>query len=137
MDTPASMDVDVAIVGGGMVGASCALALSGCGRRVALIEGVPLESGRQPSFDERTTALGNASRRIFEALGVWAHMQPEAQAITSIHVSEAGHFGVARLEASEQGVDAFGYVVPNRVIGAALWRALMQADDLVLRVPAQ
>ncbi len=137
MDTPASMDVDVAIVGGGMVGASCALALSGCGRRVALIEGVPLESGRQPSFDERTTALGNASRRIFEALGVWAQMQPEAQAITTIHVSEAGHFGVARLEASEQGIDAFGYVVPNRVIGAALWRALMQADDLVLRVPAQ
>ncbi len=137
MSTPATPEVDVAIVGGGMVGASCALALTGSGRRVALIESVALQSGRQPSFDERTTALGNASRRIFEALGVWQEMQPEAQAITSIHISEAGHFGVARLNAGEQGIEAFGYVVPNRVIGAALWRALAQREDLLLRVPAQ
>ncbi len=64
--------VDVAIVGGGMVGASLAAALSGTGVRVLLIESVALADPSQPSFDERTTALGNASRRIFEALGAVA-----------------------------------------------------------------
>jgi 2-octaprenyl-6-methoxyphenol hydroxylase len=127
---------DVAIVGGGMVGASCALALAGTTRRVVLIEGVALHTSDQPSFDERTTALGNASRRIFEALGVWQRMAPHAAAIRSIHISESGRFGCARLNAREQGVDALGYVVANRVIGASLWGALEEAQGVSLRVPA-
>jgi len=127
---------DVAIVGGGMVGASCALALAGTGRSVVLIEAVKPDAGNQPSFDERTTALGNASRRIFEGLGVWQRMQPAAAAIRTIHISDAGRFGFARLQALEQGIDAFGYVVANRVIGASLWAALADAEGVSLRVPA-
>src|SRR6201991_1097670 len=103
-------EFDVAIVGGGMVGASFALALRATRLRVLLIEGVPPDSASQPSFDERTTALGNGSRQIFESLGVWPAMEAEASPIRSIHVSDAGRFGVARLDAKEQGVQAFGYV---------------------------
>jgi 2-octaprenyl-6-methoxyphenol hydroxylase len=128
--------VDVAVVGGGMVGASLAAALIGSGLRVLLIEAVPFGASTQPSFDERTTALGNASRRIFEGLGVWGEIAPAAAAIRAIHVSEAGRFGAAHLSAAEQGIDALGYVVPNRSIGAALWRRLADAHELVLRVPA-
>jgi 2-octaprenyl-6-methoxyphenol hydroxylase len=87
--------VDVAIVGGGMVGASFALALRSTKLKVLLIENVPADSASQPSFDERTTALGNGSRQIFETLGVWSAMQPESAPIRSIHVSDAGRFGVA------------------------------------------
>jgi 2-octaprenyl-6-methoxyphenol hydroxylase len=129
--------VDVAIVGGGMVGASLAVALTGAGARVMLVESVSPRSGAQPSFDERTTALGNASRRIFESLGVWGAVAAEAAAIRAIHVSEAGRFGFARLTAEEQGIDAFGYVVANRRIGAALWERLTTASAVLLRVPAQ
>ena len=130
-------DTDVAIVGGGMVGASLALALSGSGLRVLLLESTPLESAAQPSFDERTTALGNASRRIFQGLGAWEAMAPFAAAIRAIHVSEAGHFGFARLAAAEQGIDAFGYVLANRRIGAALWHGLARAPNVRLCVPAR
>jgi len=130
-------EYDVAIVGGGMVGASCALALAGTGRSVVLIEGTAVDSDAQPSFDERTTALGNASRRIFEGLGVWERMRPGAAPIRTIHVSEAGRFGFARLHAAAQGVDALGYVVANRLIGAALWGALGKARDVSTRVPAR
>src|SRR6266513_2124800 len=134
----AAAEVDVAIVGGGMVGASLAAALWGTGVRVLLVESVPFGTGTQPSFDERTTALGNASRRIFEAIGVWPAIASEAAAIRSIHVSEAGRFCFSRLTASEQGVDAFGYVVANRAIGAALWQKLSSssAPQLLLRMPA-
>jgi len=129
--------VDVAIVGGGMVGASLAAALRGCGVKVLLVESVPFGAEGQSSFDERTTALGNASRRIFESLGVWEAMAAEAQPIRTIHVSDAGRFGFARLESSEQGIEAFGYVVANRRIGAALWQSLAANRDLVLRVPGR
>ena len=132
-----ALAVDVAIVGGGMVGASLAAGLLGTGVRALLIEAVPFGTGAQPSFDERTTALGNASRRVFEGLGVWQQISAEAAAIRAIHISEAGRFGGARLDAAEQGVEAFGYVVPNRRIGAALWGRLEEAAGLTLRVPAQ
>ncbi len=134
---PDSMNVDVAIVGGGMVGASLALALRDLGIDVLLVEGTTPDSRSQSSFDERTTALGNASRRIFEALGVWEDIAPQAAAIRTIHVSDAGRFGFARLRAEEQGIDAFGYVVANRVIGTALWGKLTAAPGITLRVPAR
>jgi 2-octaprenyl-6-methoxyphenol hydroxylase len=130
-------EYDVVVVGGGMVGASFALALRGTALRVLLIESIPPDSAAQPSFDERTTALGNGSRQIFETLGVWPAMAPDAAPIRSIHVSDAGRFGVARLDAAEQGVPAFGYVVPNRVIGRALWAALRTAPNLEIRMPAK
>ena len=60
----------------------------------------------------------------------------EAAAIRSIHISDAGRFGFARLEAHEQGIEAFGYVVANRALGAALWGRLSAAPELTLRVPA-
>jgi 2-octaprenyl-6-methoxyphenol hydroxylase len=131
------LEVDVAIVGGGMVGASLATALSGSGRRLILVESAPFGTAAQPSFDERTTALGNVSRRIFEGLAVWDGVAPEAAAIRAIHVSEAGRFGFARLAAAEQGVEAFGYVAANRCIGAALWQRLSTAPGLTLQAPAR
>jgi 2-octaprenyl-6-methoxyphenol hydroxylase len=129
--------VDVAIIGGGMVGASLAIGLAGTGVSTLLVEGTPPGSRSQPSFDDRTTALGNSSRRIFQGLGVWDRLAAEAAAIQTIHVSDAGRFGFARLVASEQGIDAFGYVIPNRVIGAALWEKLQNAGGVLLRVPAR
>jgi 2-octaprenyl-6-methoxyphenol hydroxylase len=128
---------DVAIVGGGLVGASLALALRGTGLSIAVIEAFAPESSAQPSFDERTTALGNGSRRVFEALGVWQQLAPEASQIRRIHISDAGRFGFARLEARDFDQDALGYVVANRVLGRELWAALRAQSDVSLRMPAR
>ncbi|MGE0581359.1 MAG: 2-octaprenyl-6-methoxyphenyl hydroxylase [Steroidobacteraceae bacterium] len=133
----AARSVDVAIVGGGMVGASLAAALRDTELSVALVEGYAPDAAAQPSFDERTTAIGNGSRAVFEGLGVWSRMAGEGAAIRAIHVSDAGRFGFARLTAAEQGLDAFGYVLPNRVIGRALWSALEAAPRLAAYVPAR
>jgi 2-octaprenyl-6-methoxyphenol hydroxylase len=130
-------DCDIAIVGGGLVGASLALALQPTGLRVTLVEAIAPDSAAQPSFDERTTALGNGSRRIFEALGVWGAMAPQAAPIRDIHVSDAGRFGFARLAAAEFGLEALGHVVPNRVIGRALWQALAAAPRVRVLMPAR
>ncbi|MEO8316602.1 MAG: 2-octaprenyl-6-methoxyphenyl hydroxylase, partial [Pseudomonadota bacterium] len=128
---------DIAIVGGGLVGASLAVALRGLPLRIALIEAHAPDSSAQPSFDERTTALGNASRRVFEALGLWPALASEAAPITAIHVSDAGRFGFARLAAEELQLPALGYVVPNRVLGRELWRALTAAAEITAFMPAR
>jgi 2-octaprenyl-6-methoxyphenol hydroxylase len=123
---------DVALCGGGLVGATLALALADVGLGVVLIEAHPFGTFGQPSFDDRTTALSNGSRRIFEALGVWPLLDREATAIRRIHVSDRGRFGFARLDAAEQGLSALGFVVVNRVMGAALWRRLEQSTVRIL-----
>jgi 2-octaprenyl-6-methoxyphenol hydroxylase len=127
---------DVAVVGGGLVGASFALALAATRLQTVLIEGVVPSSDAQPSFDERTTALGNASRRIFQSLDAWDAINSGAAEIRAIHVSDAGRFGFARLDAQDHGIEAFGYVAANRLIGAALWERLAAARQIALRVPA-
>jgi 2-octaprenyl-6-methoxyphenol hydroxylase len=132
-------EFDLAIAGGGLVGASLALALAPLGLRIALVEAVaPVAgSGEHPSFDERTTALANGSVRVFRSLDVWRHMQREATAIRRIHVSEQGRFGVARIDAAEQGLEALGYVLPNRVIGAGLWEGLRRVSGVETFAPAR
>lgn len=135
-ESSAPLRADVAIAGGGLVGASLALALSQLDLRVVLIEAAPYGAADQPSFDDRTTALSNGSRRIFEGIGVWPLIEREATPIRRIHVSDQGRFGFARIDASEQGLDALGYVVVNRTLGGALWRRLQEAK-IELIAPAK
>lgn len=123
---------EVAIVGGGMVGASLALALAGSGRSVLLIEAQPVASDRHGSFDDRTTALGNGAREIYRTLNVWPALAREAAPICRIHISDAGRFGFARLDAAEHQLDAFGYTVSNRYLGQVLWQALQKRGGVTL-----
>jgi Ubiquinone biosynthesis hydroxylase, UbiH/UbiF/VisC/COQ6 family len=127
---------DVAIVGGGLVGASLAVALADGGRRVVLIEAAePPRSA--PAWDERCIALGDASRAIFAGLGVWDSLRHEAEPIRATHISERGRFGVARFEAAEAGLDALGWNTPLRLIGATLWQRAQAATNVTLRCPAR
>ena len=131
------MSFDVAIVGGGMVGATLGVALAPLNLRVAIIEAIPHDAAAQPSFDERTTALSNGSRRILETLGVWPALNAAATPIRKIHVSDQGRFGFARIDAAEQGLPAMGYVVANRDLGGALWSRLSASPGLEVYCPAE
>ena len=120
-----------------MVGASLAVALAPLGLKVALVEAIPHDSASQPSFDERTTALSNGSRRILDTLDVWAGVDSSATPIRKIHVSDQGRFGFARIDAAEQGLAAMGYVVPNRALGQALWARLPAGAGVHIHCPAE
>lgn len=113
---------DVAIVGGGLVGCSLAVALAAQHRRVALIEAFATRN-EAPSWDERCIALNAGSRRILESLGVWTDLAPGAEPITSTHISERGRFGATRFTAEQAGLPALGYNTPLRLINSALWEA--------------
>ncbi|MEN8820415.1 MAG: 2-octaprenyl-6-methoxyphenyl hydroxylase [Abyssibacter sp.] len=128
---------DVIIAGGGMVGASLAVALADLPLRVAMVEPIELGSDAQPSFDERTIALNAASQAIFETLGVWPDMAAEAAAMRSIHISDQGRFGVTRMHAEDYGLEALGQVVPTRTVGRALFTRIEASERIDFLCPAR
>ncbi|HID82490.1 MAG TPA: 2-octaprenyl-6-methoxyphenyl hydroxylase [Chromatiales bacterium] len=128
---------DIVIVGGGLVGASLAVALAKTDFRIALIEATEIKLAESFSYDERSTALGFGSRKILESMGVWQSISPDAEPILAIHVSQKGYFGTTRLSAAEQHLPALGYVVPNRVTGSALYAQMSKQRRLDVIVPAR
>ena len=127
---------DVVIVGGGMVGASLVCALSGRGLRIATVEAVQPVVRSEAGYDDRAIALAYGTKRIFSGLGLWEQLAPEATPIHSIHVSDRGHFGMARMDRADEGLPAIGYVVPARAIGQVLDAALARIDDVDNWCPA-
>lgn len=134
-------DFDIIIIGGGLVGASLACALSDSSLRIAIIEAFPFksdDSSYQPAFDARSVALSYTSKQVFDGIGVWPCINKLGVAeIKNIHVSDRGHAGVTRLSAENENVDALGYVVETRVIGKALFDTLKQQDNVTLIAPAK
>ncbi|NGX15883.1 2-octaprenyl-6-methoxyphenyl hydroxylase [Wenzhouxiangella sp. XN24] len=127
---------DVVIAGGGMVGASLAVALAALPLRVLVVEARPPTDAAQPSYDDRATAVSESSRRILEGIGCWARLADRAAPIRAVHVSERGAFGATRLRAADHDLESFGYVLENRVIGQALWEGIEAAGDLAAWAPA-
>ncbi|NWA29499.1 2-octaprenyl-6-methoxyphenyl hydroxylase [Pseudomonas gingeri] len=132
--------VNLAIIGGGLVGASLALALQAGakarGWKITLIEPFAPGDSYQPSYDARSSALSFGARQIYQRLGVWQSISQRAEPIKQIHVSDRGRFSTARLSAMEEGVPALGYVVENAWLGQCLWQALDQ-EVISWRCPAE
>ena len=126
---------DVLIVGGGMVGASLAVALQPLALKIGLIEAFNFGVAEQPSYDDRSIALSYGSSRIYQGMGIWEALREGVESIQHIHVSDRGHFGATRLDARQEGVPALGYVVESRVLGGVLYRTL-QNSSVELIVPA-
>ncbi len=128
---------DIVIAGGGMIGTSLALALAPLGLRVAVVEAIARRDDQQPSFDDRSTALSRSTQRMFEAMGLWDDVVAASTPIASIHVSDKGRFGFSHINAEEQGVEALGYVVINRVLGEVLQSTLSAAKNIDVYCPAR
>ena len=126
----------VAVAGGGLTGASLAVALAELKLKVAVVEAVPPESPGQPSLDERTSAIARTGVRILEKLGVWGRLAEAPSPIRWVEISERGCFGAARIDAASQGLDSLGSVVRNRVLGQALWDRLRESDGVDIFCPA-
>ena len=127
---------DIVVVGGGMVGASLAVAIAPLGLSVAVVERYAPGTEDQPSYDDRSTAVAAGSQRIFTTMGLWPSLAAGATAIHRIHVSDRGRFGRTMIDHRDYGLDALGYVIENRVLGAELWRELARTANVTLLAPA-
>jgi 2-octaprenyl-6-methoxyphenol hydroxylase len=127
----------VLIVGGGLVGASLAIALDAAGIDAVMVEAAAPRIGDQPSYDERNLALARATVNGLTAIGVWKHAAAQATPIRHIHVTRAGEFGSVQMDAAKQGVDALGWTLPARELGAALLKRLDECTRLRRLAPAR
>jgi len=135
-------ECDIAIVGGGMVGATLALALAqlrdaaGEPLHIVLLEATPPVAPTHPGFDARAIALSYGSSELLHGWGIWSWLAPGATAITQIHVSDRGHLGRVTMTAQEYRLPWLGQVVELATVGPLLYQALAQQPNVQVCCPA-
>ena len=126
--TSHTTDYDILIVGGGMVGASLAVALQPLDYKIGLIDAYRYGETQQPSYDDRAIALSYGSSQIYRGMGLWSALQSGVTPIQKIHISDKGHLGATRLTAEQEKIPALGYLVESRVLGNHLYQALGSSE---------
>ncbi|MGU3524919.1 2-octaprenyl-6-methoxyphenyl hydroxylase [Enterobacteriaceae bacterium C23F] len=132
--------MSVIIVGGGMTGATLALAIShlSAGKiPVHLVEAVAPDSQQHPGFDARAIALAAGTCQQLARVGIWQAVQDCATAIRTVHVSDRGHAGFVTLEADDYHLPALGQVVELHDVGQRLFTLLRKAPGVTLHCPAR
>ncbi|WP_299922532.1 UbiH/UbiF/VisC/COQ6 family ubiquinone biosynthesis hydroxylase [uncultured Pelagimonas sp.] len=130
-----AMDSDLIIVGGGLNGPALALAAAQTGLRSIVIDALPADTREKVDFDGRSYALAQSSKRMLAALGIWADLAENAQAMNEIKVSD-GRVGDASVflglhfDSAEIEEGPMGYMLEDRYLRRALMAA-MEAEPLV------
>jgi 2-octaprenyl-6-methoxyphenol hydroxylase len=132
------LTTEVVIVGGGPAGLTAAIALASAGVETALI------AKSRSLQDHRTTALLASSVRALDTLGVWSNFRENAAPLRVLRIIDDSarllRSPEVRFEASEIGLDAFGYNIENRYLTAGLaaradaLAALTHIDDEAIAV---
>jgi 2-octaprenyl-6-methoxyphenol hydroxylase len=110
-------DCDIAIVGGGIVGATLAAALKDTDLKIILIEANTLEGA---AARERGYALSPLSGQIFEGIGVWDKIFPYIGKYRHIYLSDADNPRIVKFKTADLGTDYLGFVGEHTVMMKAL-----------------
>lgn len=122
---------DVIIVGGGLVGATLALALNSY--RVALLEAQPRHySDENIPGGERAIVLSASSKNILSALNIWPSISPYVESVNEVKVTDKGCFGQVRMSAKEEELSALGYVVQAKYLQIQLSRLLDEHQNITV-----
>jgi 2-octaprenyl-6-methoxyphenol hydroxylase len=124
-----SEQCDIAVIGGGPVGAALALALQNSGLNITVLES---RTSNDTHTDPRALALSYGSRLLLEKLNVWQNLT-QVSAIQTIHISQKNSFGRTQLKAQELNVPDLGYVLPYANLQARLQLALTQCNANLLQ----
>ena len=130
--------VDVAIVGGGMVGLAVACGLQGSGLRIAVLENhvpEPLSPDAAPAL--RVSAINAASEKFLTHLGAWPHIVTRASCYHGMEVWDKDSFGRIDFDDKSFGFSHLGHIVENAVVHSALWQRAEQCSDITLLAPAE
>ena len=126
-------DYDLAIVGGGVVGATLACALKDSGLTVVLIEAEArsIATARGQAYN-----ISPLSSRIFNGIGIWNQIRPQLETYTRIRLSDADCPNVVQFVPQDLGAQTLGYVAEHQVLIAALQESLRQSSHVTWLCPA-
>lgn len=130
--------LDVAVVGGGMVGAAAALALARAGFATALLDArEPAPWRASDEVDLRVVGLAPSSVELLQDLGVWASIRAgRASPYAHMHVWDARSGAAVDFDAAADGRAWLGWIVENGLVQWSLWQAL-EAAGVRRLCPAQ
>jgi 2-octaprenyl-6-methoxyphenol hydroxylase len=133
--TPGLVTTDIAIVGGGLVGSTLALALGGAGFRVVQIDRTPDAVLTDDAHDGRGSAVALGSKHVLTTLGVWDRVAQDAGPILDIRVSDGPSRLFLHYDHRAVSDEALGYIVENRHLRRALAAALAACPGVARRTP--
>ncbi|MGI2971087.1 2-octaprenyl-3-methyl-6-methoxy-1,4-benzoquinol hydroxylase [Vibrio alginolyticus] len=127
---------DIAVIGGGMVGAAVAVGFAKQGRSVVLVEGTkPKVFDAAQAMDIRVSAISHQSVELLDSLGAWSEIKsmrvcPYRRLETWEHPECR-----TRFHSDELSLDQLGYIVENRLIQLGLWQVFSQYENLTVMCP--
>lgn len=126
---------DLIIVGGGLAGASLALALRNTRLRIALVENQPPR--RTSGWDARIYAISPANAEFLESIGAWRHL--DASRVTPIRAMQIYGDTTGRLDFSafETGVSELGWILESSQMACEFWESAKRQSNLALFCPAR
>jgi len=130
-------NVDVIIVGAGMVGLALACALKDTGLQVVVIERGEPAVRKSLGRDCRVSAIVKGNVEILKGLGVWQYMQADASPMRAMRIWDNQQAGGIRFNAAEIGAEALGYLVENSLTQSAMHKALLDSDTVEFYCPAE
>jgi 2-octaprenyl-6-methoxyphenol hydroxylase len=131
---PAKLDYDLAIVGGGIIGNTLAVALQNSGLRVVSIES---QSQSESIAKSRAYVLSMLSGQIFDGLGIWNQVLPQVTQFSQIQISDADYAGVVKMYPQDLGTETLGYAASHETLLTALQTKLVTAENITVMCPAQ
>ncbi|MCL4801643.1 MAG: UbiH/UbiF family hydroxylase [Burkholderiales bacterium] len=131
------LEVDVAVVGAGLVGASFVRALAGAALKVVLVEPAPPpEAG--PQWDSRIYAISPASAAFLEAVGAWAALdRSRVQPVLRMEIRGDAPDAALSFSAYEAGVAELAHIVESGRLQRALWEGLAGQPNVAVHCPAR
>jgi 2-octaprenyl-6-methoxyphenol hydroxylase len=135
------INVDVAIVGAGLVGGALAAALAGAGLGVAVIDRADPAALTDEAADGRASAIALGSQRVLAGIGVWAKLADQAEPILDIRVTDGDapvflHYDHRAVADASDEASPFGWIVENTHTRRAIWSRLRELPNLHLLAPA-
>lgn len=126
---------DLIIVGGGLAGASLALALRDSRLRIALVESqLPRTAA---GWDARIYAVSPVNASFLESIGAWRHL--DSSRLIPIHAmrvfGDAG--GKLEFSAFEAGVSELGWILESSLMACEFWESAKRQSNLTLFCPAK
>ncbi len=135
MSIKGSEQVDIVVVGGGMVGLMLAAALRHTGLHIVVVERSDAPAHKSLNIDCRVSAIVQGNIQILKSLGVWQYLEDQAGKMVSMRVWDGQEQGGIRFDASEIASEALGYLLENSVLAAGLRQSLKESSDVELLCP--
>ena len=132
--TQNSIDSDIVIVGGGIVGATLASALKNSGLKITLVEAKPLEVAAAKT---QAYAFSILSSRIYEGIGVWQQILPHIGKFKNIRLSDADFSQVVNFAQDDLKTDYLGYVAQHNIVLTELQKHIANCPNLKWICPAE